>query len=382
MTNRRGSGLLAALATVVCLAGIALAGVEELGQHVENLASAERAGYIIEQLEAIEAVALPGQDGYRVPFELDPKVDREARSGFNVVGLLPATGGEDGAAEASEKYLVIGAHEANAPDAAAVLSVGKRLAARERKHPVLLAFWTGEESGVLGSTEFVKGGTIPEGHVAAYINLDRVGRMKENRLTLQSVGSSSAWPRLIEQSNVPIGFDVDTQDDPHLHADSTTFYQAGIPALNVFADSHEEHRKPSDTAERINLEDLERIARFVALLAGRLDRLEAEPDYLTVSRTTQAHGSRDSARPFTGTIPDYAAEVEGLLLSGVIEGGPAEKAGLKGGDVIVELAGRKIANVYDYADALDDLKVDVTVPVVFMRDGERQETEITPTARR
>jgi len=376
MTLRRRSGLTAALATVVCLAGPAFAAVEELGRHVEHLASTERADYIMEQLEAIDAVALPGQDGYRIPFELDPEGDREARSGFNIVGLLPATG------EASGKYLVIGAHDANAPDAAAVLSVGKRLAARERKHPVLLAFWTGEESGVLGSTEFVKGGTIPDGHVAAYINLDRVGRMKENRLTLQSVGSSSAWPRLIEQSNVPIGFDVDTQDDPHLHADSTTFYQAGIPALNVFAGSHENHPKPSDTAERINLEDLERISRFVALLAGRLDRLEAEPEYLTVARATQAHGSRHSARPFTGTVPDYGAEVEGLLLNDVIAGGPAEKAGLKGGDIIVELAGRKITNVYDYADALDALKVDVTVKVVFMRDGKRQETEITPSARR
>ena len=86
-------------------------------------------------------------------------------------------------------------------------------------------------------------------------------------------------------------------------------------------------------------------------------------------------------RLYTGTIPDYASEVDGLLLSGVMGGGPAEKAGLREGDIIVELAGQSVANIYDYTFALDLLKVGEPASVAFTRDGERVETELVPEAR-
>ena len=92
--------------------------------------------------------------------------------------------------------------------------------------------------------------------------------------------------------------------------------------------------------------------------------------------------SRDSVRAFTGTIPDYSTEIEGLLLSGVIEGGPAEQAGLVGGDVIVEFAGQKITNIYDYTYALDVVKIGEPVEVVYERDGEKKQTTLTPRARK
>jgi S1-C subfamily serine protease len=87
-------------------------------------------------------------------------------------------------------------------------------------------------------------------------------------------------------------------------------------------------------------------------------------------------------RVTTGTIPDYATEVKGLLLSGVIGGGPAEQAGLMKGDVIVEIAGQSIANIYDYTYALELLKVDQPVKVVYLRGGMRREAQLTPAARR
>ena len=92
--------------------------------------------------------------------------------------------------------------------------------------------------------------------------------------------------------------------------------------------------------------------------------------------------TRTGLRIFTGTIPDYATEVKGLLLGGVIGGGPAEKAGLQKGDIIVEIAGQTITNIYDYTYALELLKVDEPVKVVYMRGSERRETEMTPTVRR
>jgi S1-C subfamily serine protease len=109
--------------------------------------------------------------------------------------------------------------------------------------------------------------------------------------------------------------------------------------------------------------------------------LETAPDFIEVERDPAASGGREGSRIYTGTIPDYTAEVEGLRLSGVIGGGPAEAAGLQEGDVIVELAGQSVANVYDYMYALEALEIGKPVKVIFLRDGSRQETSITPQSR-
>src|SRR5262249_49768435 len=106
------------------------------------------------------------------------------------------------------------------------------------------------------------------------------------------------------------------------------------------------------------------------------------PDFAHVERSDAAAGSRDTLRAYLGTIPDYAAEVKGVKLSGVRGGSPAEKGGLKGGDVIVEFAGQKIANIYDYTYALDAVKIGVPVKMTIERDGQRTELSVTPEARK
>ena len=124
------------------------------------------------------------------------------------------------------------------------------------------------------------------------------------------------------------------------------------------------------------------MARLGTLIATKVVALDEAPQFVQVERKREEQGDRDTVRAFTGTIPDYATEVEGLLLSGVIEGGPADEAGLRKGDVIVEFGGQSIANIYDYTYALDAVKIDVPLTVVFMRDGERMETTMTPRARK
>ena len=236
--------------------------------------------------------------------------------------------------------------------------------------------------GLLGSAEFVRSGALPSEGILAYMNFDMVGRMEEERLVLQAVGTSPVWPRLIEQTNVPIGFDIKLTEDPYLPTDVTSFNQAEVPSINFFTGSHGEYHRPADWPELINYDDLARIASFGALLAEKLARLDDRPEFIKVTRATQEGGSRDTVRAFTGTIPDYAAEVEGLLLSGVIEGGPAEESGLRGGDVIVEFAGQKITNIYDYTFALDVVQIGEAVELVYIRDGETRETALTPRARK
>ena len=154
---------------------------------------------------------------------------------------------------------------------------------------------------------------------------------------------------------------------------------AEVPSLALFTGSHPDYHRPSDDAATINFPDLERTARYGAAVAARLVDEPAPPDYVAVERTAQP--GRAMTRISTGTIPDYGAEIEGLRLSGVMAGGPAERAGLQGGDVIVEMAGVAVGNIYDYMGALDLLKADEPTPVVYLRDGQRQETQLVPVAR-
>ena len=172
-----------------------------------------------------------------------------------------------------------------------------------------------------------------------------------------------------------------TNDDPYLPTDSQAFYLEKVPTLNFFTGSHEDYHKPADTADKLHLEGIDRIGDFAALLTRKLITRDETPDYVQVARK-QEGGSRDGMRAFTGTIPDYSAEVEGLLLSGVIGGGPAEAAGLQKGDIIVVFGGTEITNIYDYTYALDAVVIDEPLEVIFIRDGERKTVTMTPTARK
>jgi hypothetical protein len=351
----------------------------------------------------------PHVSGFEIPdvtLSLEVKIERETRTGHNVIGYLPPRHDGRDVAEAQD-FLILGAHydhlgrgrhgnslargdeegqvhcgaDDNASGVAAVLDAGARLAGQATHAPIVLAFWSGEELGLLGSTEFVKNPPIPADEIAAYMNFDMVGRVRDNRLNLQGVGSSSVWKALIERSNVVVGFDVRTQSDPYLPTDASVFYRAGVPIVAFFTGSHEDYHRPTDRAATINLSDLERVAHFASILALKVGRLDEPPDYVKSEQRRESTGDTAGVRAYTGTIPDYATEVEGLRLSGVVGGGPADKAGLREGDVIVEFAGRLITNVYDYTYALDAIKVDEPVAVICLRDGERVEVTITPTAR-
>ncbi|MCY3927512.1 MAG: M20/M25/M40 family metallo-hydrolase [Acidobacteria bacterium] len=349
----------------------------------------------------------PHNAGFLLPgvrVTLKTAIERERGTARNVVAVLPG-----GKAESLAKpWVVVGAHydhlgqgrggnslarpdekdaihlgaDDNASGTAAVLAAARQLRELGHDRNVALAFWSGEELGLLGSADFVDDAVIPTDQIAAYVNLDMVGRVRDNRLTVQAVGSSPDWTGLVEAANVPVGFDLGMQTDPYLPTDTSSFNGAGVPTVNLFSGSHEDYHRPTDTADLINYDDLERVARFAALLTRRAAN-QAEPlEFAKVERTLQQGGSRDTVRAYTGTIPDYASEVEGLLLGGVMEGGPAAEAGLEAGDVIVEFAGQTIANIYDYTYALDAVKIDEPIEVVYVRDGERHTTTLTPRARR
>jgi hypothetical protein len=350
----------------------------------------------------------PHVAGFELPgvtLTLRTVVTRERLTARNVVAYLPANAPLPGA----KPWIAIGAHydhlgrggkgnslaskedaggvhhgaDDNASGTSAVLAIADLLARspQPRRRHVVFGFWSAEEIGLVGSNAFVTAPPIPIDQLSAYINLDMVGRMEGNRLSVQATGTSPIWARLLERVNVAAGFDLSIQPDPYQPSDVSSFNQAGIPSLMLFTGSHPDYHKPSDTADKINYEDLDRVVAFGAALVRSLADLDEAPLYTKVDQPT-TRGSIAGVRVTTGTIPDYATEVKGLLLSGVMGGGPAEKAGLMKGDVVVEIAGKTIANIYDYTYALELLRADQAVKVVYLRNGERRETELTPTARR
>ena len=291
--------------------------------------------------------------------------------------------GNSSLARAGEQGKVHPGADDNASGTAAVLEIAASMArgASKPKRGIIFALWSGEEIGLIGSNSFVEKPPLPLERVVGYINFDMVGRLKDNKLTMQATGSSKSWTRLLEKRNVAAGFQLGLQEDPYLPTDVTSFYPKRIPVLNFFTGSHEDYHRPSDTADKINYEGLERIAKFAMAIVQDVATAPERPDFSRVERKEQG-GGRDTMRAYLGSIPDYATEVKGVKLSGVRGGSPAEKGGLKGGDVIVEFGAQKIANIYDYTYALDAVKIGKPVKMVVEREGKRVELTVTPEARK
>jgi hypothetical protein len=362
------------------------------------------------ELEAVQKELDSGNPhvaGFAIPdaaVTLTTNVIREQQTGNNVVGYLPASGATTGVVK---PWVAVGAHydhlgrggagnsladkadlnrihhgaDDNASGTATVLNIADALANQPRKRNLLIAFWSGEELGLLGSNAFVNKPPIPLDQVAAYLNFDMVGRVTDNKLTVQATGTSAMWPKLLEQANVAAGFDLTLQEDPYQPTDVGSFNSASVACLTFFTGAHQEYHKPSDTADKINYEDLDRVGQLAASIVKRLMDANDAPQFTKVEQKMDT-GGRTGLRLFTGTIPDYATDVKGLLLGGVIGGGPAEQAGLAKGDVIIEIAGQSITNIYDYTYALELLKIGQPAKVIYMRGKDRRETTLTPAARK
>lgn len=399
------AGAVAPMTFDTAIAGSGLVAVSISGDAAAPIFAA--AGKPLEAVQKELDSGNPHVAGFAIPnlqITLDAKVIREQQTGNNVVGYLPATTPATGV---SKPWIAAGAHfdhlgrggagnsladkneanaihhgaDDNASGTATVLAIGEAFSKQPRKRNLVLAFWSGEELGLLGSNAFVTRPPVPIDQIAAYLNFDMVGRVSDNKLTVQATGTSGMWPKLLEQANVAAGFDLTLQEDPYQPTDVSSFNGVSVPALTFFTGAHQEYHKPGDTADKINYEDLDRVAQLASAIVRRLMDADEAPQFIKVDQKMDS-GGRTGLRLFTGTIPDYATDVKGLLLGGVIGGGPAERAGLQKGDVIVEIAGQTIANIYDYTYALELLKIGQPAKVVYMRGGEKRETTLTPAARK
>lgn len=302
--------------------------------------------------------------------------------------------------EAEKKQIHYGADD-NASGVAGMLEIAEYLASEKRSGAItggrdlVVAGWSGEELGLFGSSWFVEQlqqkklgqpdatddelaqvRIYPE--VVAYLNMDMIGRF-DDKLVLQGLGSSDWWSSEIERNNLATGILLQQSLDTNLPTDATEFYRAGVPILAAFTGTHDDYHTPRDTPEKLDYPMAARIARLMGLMARTLVTGDTVPVWKEHQEARPV--MRGAMRVSLGTSPDYTTEVSGTKIKSVRSRSPAEKAGIQGGDVVVELAGQKIENVYDYTNAIGALKVGETVNIVVLRKGERLELEITPASR-
>ena len=362
-------------------------------------------GLDLENPHVESAYALEG-----VKIELETGVKREKSKGRNVVSYLPAP---DGAGE--KKYIIMGAHydhighgeigslarkgeegqihngaDDNASGTSVVIELARAIAAEVEANPgkynygFIFAAWSGEEMGIIGSNYYAQNPPISLEETGAYFNFDMVGRLRDNKLSVQGTGSSSEWIKIIEKKNVVAGFNLNIQDDPYLPTDVTAFYPKEVPVVSFFTGSHEEYNRPVDDAETLDYDGMVRIGNYAKLMVLDVAKRTEPLDYVKVPRKQEKQGMRAGMRAYLGTIPDYASsdEIEGVLLTGVRADGPADKAGIQGGDIIIKFAGQDIKNIYDYTYALGAIKIGEPVEMIVLREGAEVTITIVPEARK
>jgi len=399
------------------LAGSGIAAISvttEVGEKLITQAG-ENFGEIQDMLdkgEMMMGLAIPDTT---IDAEIDIK--QEKASGRNVIGILEAKDPE----ARKQPAIIIGAHidhlgnkpnpsslalgkdryeihhgaDDNASGTASMLEIAHYLADQQQQGKIELtrnvwfAAWSGEELGLLGASHFVRE-MAEERHddpdamlgdvFAANLNMDMVGRLTKT-VVLQGIGSSSVWLSEIERRNAPVGLPITIQSDTYLSTDATAFYLREVPILSAFTGAHEDYHRPTDTVDKINFEGAQKISRFMGLIARGLATNEEAPDYIAVERPEE-QGRRANLRAYLGTIPDYAqGDIEGVKLSGVSAGGPADEAGVKSGDVVIGLAGKEVKNIYDYTYLLEALKVGEETDIIVERKGEKVTLKITPGSR-
>jgi aminopeptidase YwaD len=296
-----------------------------------------------------------------------------------------------------DEYLVIGAHfdhlgmggqgsltpdtvavhhgaDDNASGSAGLLEAAENLAAERKslRRSILFIGFSGEEMGLLGSNYFVNHPTIPLTGIKTMINMDMIGRIKENKLVVEGVGTSPGFEEMVTKLNADSTFDLSLKEGGYGPSDHSSFYGKDIPTLFFFTNLHEDYHKPSDTWDKINYEGETGVVRFVLKIARELDNAAEAPVFTKVT-SSAPQGDARPMRVRLGVIPDYAEDVAGLKINGTQPDSPAEKGGLLGGDIIVKFGDKTIANIYDFTYVLQEHKPGDVVSVDVLR-GEQTVT--------
>ena len=336
---------------------------------------------------------------------LAASVQPRAVEARNVAALLP---GSD--PTLADEVLIIGAHydhlglggegsldpdafgvvhngaDDNASGTSGLIEIARLLSQSDRRpaRSVLFLAFTAEEKGLWGSSHYVRNPLLPIGQTVAMLNMDMIGRLEGRTLVVEGVGTAEEWTDILLAANQSTArpLSIAVTPDGFGPSDHSSFYGEGLPVLHFFSNTHVDYHRPSDDWDKVDIEGLGQIVDLVSEVAfdvagvsgldERIALTSVEPDLAA------AHGQDPSSSttgggygPYLGTIPDMVPVDSGLRLTGVREGSPAADAGIRGGDIVVEFAGREIGDIYTYTYALQDHEPGDAVEIVVLRDGER-----------
>jgi len=346
-----------------------------------------------------------GTDGYFQPFQLDPMSPALAHTDFggaavkNVIGILPGTG------SLAAQVVVLGAHydhlghgdhgyetssrdtaavkgiqngaDDNASGTVALIEAARSLAQRtaaDRRTFVFVAF-TAEELGTIGSVYYVEHPARPLESTDVMLNFDMVGRLSGDSLTVGGTGSAEEMSAVLDRANVKYRLNLGRQADPWGASDHAVFYAKDIPVLHFYTQLHQDYHTSQDDWDKINMVGVADIAGFASDVAWDLATRPDELTYMAFERPAPPAGG---PRASLGTMPDMVSSgLEGMRVQGVREGTAAAEAGIKAGDIILQIGDVVVKDVYGLQEALTTHKTGETVTIVFLRDGERMETTAT-----
>jgi Peptidase family M28/PDZ domain len=312
---------------------------------------------------------IPGHDPARrgQVVVLGAHVDHLGRSPFNALDPEAGTSIRNGADD-------------NASGVATILELARLLSRNPPARSVAIVAFSGEELGLLGSAWFVEHAPFPLDSVQAMLNFDMVGRLRDDKLMVYGTATAMELADIVNAANVAPAFRLIAIGDGTGPSDHASFYLKNLPVLHFFTDLHDDYHRATDDADRIHAGGMARVTAF----AERITRTLADrPARLTFARqpvTASAMGSpsRTGSQAYLGSVPDMgASEVKGVRLSGVRPGSPAEQGGLRTGDIIIELGGRPVTDLYTYTDALYAHQPGDPVTIVVVRGSERVTTTLT-----
>jgi Peptidase family M28/PDZ domain/PA domain len=312
----------------------------------------------------------------------------------NVIGVLEGTGPH------SDETVIIGAHydhlgrgglgslapgsheihngaDDNGSGTVSILELARRFGRRAGTLPRRMVFiaFTGEEEGLVGSAHYIKDPLFPLEKTVAMINLDMVGRLREDNLTVYGVATSNHWKEWLEPAAKKHHLHVIEKPEGLGPSDHQSFYEKKIPVLHFFTGIHPDYHRPTDHWEKINFPGMADVVDVIEDVVNAVVESPQPPGYVEVKG--HAIIPRGGSRPYFGSIPDFSSEAPGYVLSGVAAGGPAAQAGIKGGDRIIEFGGRKITGLDDFDLALRRFSAGDEVPVVVVRNGKNLQLKVT-----
>lgn len=363
------------------------------------------AGYIEREFRRIGLAPGGIEGGYLQPVPLRSALNPHAPEGvgMNVVGVLEGSD-PDLRAEA----IVIGAHhdhlgrgdlfgslagpddplagqvhngaDDNASGVGVLLAAAERLAGGPRPaRTIVFVTFSGEESGLLGSALFAAEPTASVERMVAMVNLDMVGRLERDPLIVNGTGTAEEWNEILDVLEGQTGIPLARSSDGFGPSDHTSFYARDVPVLHLFTNVHGEYHHPADDFERVDFEGMERITELVLGIVREVDARTIPIVHLAGAGAPPSTEGGYGA--YLGTVPDFAPVDFGVRLSGVSGGSPAERVGMRPGDILVRLGDIEIADLYALTDALREIPPGTEVEAVFLRDGEEQRVRVTLEAR-